>query len=122
MSSESFTILNSQRLMAGLDDSGDEDDEPSTYRIKGPTINIHYQDFCLIISAYFLKRLPDEEPPNSREDRFRIFINRIGEKIGKPWNRSRWNAFIEDVIKLGYLNRTFPKTNKFIKVRGVFIH
>lgn len=122
MSTESFTKLNSQKLMAAIDDSGDEDDEPSAYRIRGPSINIQYQDLCLIIAAYFLKRLADEEPINSREDRFRIFISHIGEKIGKAYNVSKWNSVIEDVIKLGYLNRRCPKTHKLINIRGAFVH
>ena len=50
MASTSFTKLNSQKLMAAIDDSGDEDEEPSTYRIRGPLINIQYQDFCLILA------------------------------------------------------------------------
>ena len=122
MSTESFTKLNSQKLMAAIDDSGDEDEEPSTYRIRGPSINIQYEDFCLIIAAYFLKRLTDEEPTSSREERFRIFINHIGEKIGKTWNVSKWNAVIEDIIKLGYLNRRCPKTNNLINIRGALVH
>jgi hypothetical protein len=122
ISSSSFTELNCQKLISGLDDSGDEDDEPSTYRINGPSLRLEYKHFCLIIAVYFLKRNKDEEASISIEDKFRMFIHRIGEKFGRIWDKAKWNAVIDDIIRLGYLNNKCLITNNFIRIGNVLVH
>ena len=63
----------------------------------------------------------DIQSENSREEDFRIFINRVGDKIGNDMEREKWNSIITKIIDGNYLNQMIPNTNKLIRYGNIIV-
>ena len=117
-----ITRIETKKIISGIDDSEDEDDEPPIYRVNGLVRHLTEETFYSVISLYFLKRRMDIQSENSREEQFRIFINRSIDKIGNDMEIEKWNSIITKIIDGNYLNQRCPNTNKLIRYGNIIVH
>ena len=117
-----ITRIETKKIISGIDDSEDEDDEPPIYRVNGPIRIFTEETFYSVISLHFLKRSVNIYSENSREEQFRIFINRVGDKIGNEREKDKWKSIITKIIDGNYLNQRIPNTNRLIRYGNIIIH
>ena len=117
-----ITRIETKKIISGIDDSEDEDDEPPIYRVNGLVRHLTEETFYTVISLYFLKRNLDIHYENSKEEQFRIFMGRVGDKIGNEMEREKWNSIITKIIDGNYLNQMIPNTNKLIRYGNIIVH
>lgn len=117
-----ITRIETKKIISGIDDSEDEDDEPPIYRVNGQVRHLTEETFYTVISLYFLKRIMDIQSENSREEQFRIFIIRVGDKIGNEIQKEKWNSIITKIIDGNYLKKKCPNTNKLIRYGNIIVH
>ena len=64
----------------------------------------------------------DIQSENSREEDFRIFMGRVGDKIGNDIEKEKWDSIITKIVDGNYLNQRCPNTNKLIRYGNIIVH